>query len=160
MLSMAVARSSSEDIVVHYVLRVLEITSGVHIMARNRQMQRSYTQTGSTGCSMDVTTTTLPPFNDFFSRTTSVSQYQKGKTSLDLNEARDGGVLGCSGIRWTICRQSAPCCRQDNCNKTSSLSFYRPDALPDAQPKSTCVTAVECIQTEQAGAAWTTRSGV
>jgi len=28
------------------------------------------------------------------SRTTSVSRYQKGKTSLDLNDARDYGVLG------------------------------------------------------------------
>ena len=36
----------------------------------------------------------LHPFNGLFSRTTSVSQYQKGKTSLDLNEARDDGVLG------------------------------------------------------------------
>ena len=28
-------------------------------------------------------------FNGLFSRTTWVSQYQKGKTNLDLNEARD-----------------------------------------------------------------------
>jgi len=41
-----------------------------------------------------TTTTTLHPFNDRFSRTTWVSQYQKGKTSVDLNEARDDGVLG------------------------------------------------------------------
>jgi len=33
------------------------------------------------------------PFNGLFSRTTSVSRYQKGKTSLDLNEARDDGVF-------------------------------------------------------------------
>ena len=31
----------------------------------------------------------LHPFN---------SQYQKGRTNLDLNEATDDGVLGCSGI--------------------------------------------------------------
>jgi len=37
------------------------------------------------------TATTLHPF----SRTTWVSRYQKGKTSLGLNEARDDGVL-----RW------------------------------------------------------------
>jgi len=61
-----------------------------------------------------TTTTTLllllllQPFNSLFSRTTWVSQYQKGKTSLDLNEARDNGVWGCSGISWTICKQSAP----------------------------------------------------
>jgi len=44
-----------------------------------------------------------------FNRTTWVNRYQKGKTSLDLNEAGDDGVLGCSGISWTICKQSAPC---------------------------------------------------
>jgi len=34
------------------------------------------------------------PFNGLFSRTTWVSRYQKGKTSLDLNEARGMGFLG------------------------------------------------------------------
>jgi len=42
--------------------------------------------------------------------TTWVSLYQKGKTSLDLYEARGDGVLGCSAISWTICKQS--CSRQ------------------------------------------------
>jgi len=56
-----------------------------------------------------TTTTTLHPFNGLFSRTT---WYQQGRTSLDLNEARGDGVLGCSGISWTICNQSAPRCRQ------------------------------------------------
>ena len=36
-----------------------------------------------------------------FSRTTWISQYQKGKTSLDYNEARDDGVWVCSGISCT-----------------------------------------------------------
>jgi len=36
-----------------------------------------------------------------FFRTNWVSRYQNGKTSLDLNEARDDGVLGGSGISWT-----------------------------------------------------------
>jgi len=36
----------------------------------------------------------MQPFNGVFSRTISVSRYQKNKTSLDLNEARDDGVLG------------------------------------------------------------------
>ena len=40
----------------------------------------------------------LHPFNGLFSRTTWVSHYQKGKTSLDLNEAREDGVLLCIGI--------------------------------------------------------------
>ena len=54
----------------------------------------------------------LHPFDGIFSRTTGVSRYQKGKTSLDINEARDDGVLGCGGISWTICKQSAPRSRQ------------------------------------------------
>ena len=50
-----------------------------------------------------VCTTTLHPFNSLFSRTTRVSRYQKEKkASLDLNEARDDGVWGCSGITWTV----------------------------------------------------------
>jgi len=50
----------------------------------------------------------LHPFNGLFSRTAWVSQYQNGNTSLNLNEAWDDGVFGCSGISWTICKQSAP----------------------------------------------------
>ena len=40
-----------------------------------------------------TTTTTLHAFNGLFSRTTWVSRYQKCKTSLDLNEARDDEVM-------------------------------------------------------------------
>ena len=58
----------------------------------------------------------LPPntFNGLFSRTTRVSQYQKGKTSLDLNEAKDDGVLGWQWhqLDYNICKQSAPRSRQ------------------------------------------------
>ena len=54
----------------------------------------------------------LHPFHGLFFRTTWVSRYQKDKTSLDLNEARDDVVWGCRGISWTICKQSAPHCRQ------------------------------------------------
>ena len=39
-----------------------------------------------------ITTTVQHQFNGLFSRTTWVSRYRKGKTSVDLNEARaDGG---------------------------------------------------------------------
>jgi len=41
-----------------------------------------------------VTTTTTTTYNGLVSRTTWVNQYQKRKTNLDLNEARDDGVLG------------------------------------------------------------------
>ena len=40
-------------------------------------------------------------------------------------------------LQWlghTICKQSAPSSRQTTMQTTSSLIFYRPDALPDAQP--------------------------
>jgi len=40
--------------------------------------------------------TTLYPFNGLLSRTIWVSWFQKGETSLDLNETRDDGVLGCT----------------------------------------------------------------
>ena len=36
----------------------------------------------------------LHPFDGLFPRTAWVSRYQKGKTSLDLDEARDVGVWG------------------------------------------------------------------
>jgi len=43
------------------------------------------------------TTTTPIPFNGVFSRAACVSKYQKGKTSLDLNEAKDDGGFG---MQW------------------------------------------------------------
>jgi len=74
----------------------------------------------------------LLQFKGFLSSTSWVSRYQTGKTREVLNEAREDGVLGSSGISWTICKQSAPCCRQTTTRP--SLNFYRPDALDDAQP--------------------------
>ena len=78
----------------------------------------------------------LHSFNGLFSRTTWVSRYQKGKTSLDLNEARDDGVLGISGISWTICKQSAPHCRQIATSAPHHSIFYRLDTLPDTSKVS------------------------
>ena len=73
----------------------------------------------------------LHPFNGLFSRTTWVSRYLKGKTTLDLNEARDDRVL-----EWQLDNVQTVCTslRTDNHTNTSSLKFYRPYALPDAQP--------------------------
>ena len=48
------------------------------------------------------------PFNGSLSRTTQVSRYQKGKTSLDFTEQE---TVSGSGISWAICK-SAPCSRQ------------------------------------------------
>ena len=66
-------------------------------------------------------TALLHPFNGLFSRTTLVSRYQKVKTSLDLNEARDYGFWGYIGISWTVCKQSAHCSVQTD-NHTKALS--------------------------------------
>jgi len=76
-------------------------------------------------------TTTLHPFNSLFSRTTWVRRYEKDKTSLDLSEARDA-VLGCHGINWTMCKQSASSSSPDR--QPHQHNFYRLRALPDAQP--------------------------
>ena len=63
------------------------------------------------------------------SGSTRVSRYQKGKTNLDLLEQE---IVSGSGICWAICT-SAP--HADNHANIPPLSFfYRPDALPDAQP--------------------------
>ena len=75
----------------------------------------------------------LHPFNSLFSRKTWVSRYKKRKTCLDLNEARDDEVLG---RQWHQLDHMQTICmlfQTDNHINTSSLNFYRPDALPDAQ---------------------------
>jgi len=58
-----------------------------------------------------------------------VSQYQKGKTSLDFTQARDSewqwNPLGHMQVYTSL--------QTDNHTSTSLLSFYRPDALPATQ---------------------------
>ena len=70
-------------------------------------------------------------FNDPpFSGTTQVSLYQKGKTNLDFTEARD------SEWQWHQLGHTQVCTlhQTDNHTSTPPLVFYRPDALPGAQP--------------------------
>jgi len=59
-----------------------------------------------------------------------VSRYQKGKTNLDFTEARD------SEWQWHQLGHMQVCTSLQTYNQAStpSLSFYRPDALPVAQP--------------------------
>ena len=73
---------------------------------------------------------TTHPFNDPFSGTTQVSRYQKGKTNLDFTEVRD------SEWQWHQLGYMQVCIslQTDNHASTPPLSFYRPDALPAAQP--------------------------
>jgi len=59
-----------------------------------------------------------------------VSQYQKGKTNLDLLEQE---TVSGSGISWAICK-SASHRRQITMPASHHSVFYRPDVLPAAQP--------------------------
>ena len=69
-------------------------------------------------------------FNGPLSRTTRVSRYQKGKTNLDFTEARDSEWQWHQLGRMQVCTSL----QTDNHTSTPPLSFYRPDALPAAQP--------------------------
>jgi len=59
-----------------------------------------------------------------------VSRYQKGETKLDFTEARD------SEWQWHQLGHMQVCTsfQTDNHTNTSSLNFYRLDALRNAQP--------------------------
>ena len=70
------------------------------------------------------------PFNGPFSGTTQVGRYQKGKPIWIL--LKQETVSG-SGISWAVCK-SAPRSRQITTPAPHHSVFYRPDALPAAQP--------------------------
>ena len=70
------------------------------------------------------------PFNGPLSGTTQVSRYQKGKTNLDFTGARDSEWQWHQLGHMQICSSL----QTDNHASTSLLGFYRPDALPAAQP--------------------------
>ena len=85
-------------------------------------------------------------FNGPFSGTTQVSRYQKGKTNLDFTEARDSEwhwrhlasslksiYLSIYLGHMQVCK-SASRSRQTTTPTPHHSSFYRPDALPAAQP--------------------------
>jgi len=75
-----------------------------------------------------ITHTHTHTFNGPFSETTQVSRY--GKTNLDFTEARD------SEWQWHQLGHMQVCTllQTDKYTSTPPLSFYRPDALPAAQP--------------------------
>ena len=61
------------------------------------------------------------------SRTTWVSRYQKGTTSLNSNEAE---MMGFWGWQWHQLNHTQTICtslQTDNHTNTASLNFYRPD---------------------------------
>ena len=78
----------------------------------------------------ELTLLQLQPFNGLFSRTTWVSRYQKVKPIWILLEQK---TVSGSGISWAICK-SAPRSRQITTPVPHHSVFYRPDALPVAQP--------------------------
>ena len=66
-----------------------------------------------------------------FNGTTQVSRYQEGKTNLDFTEARD------SEWQWHLLGHMQVCTslrRQTTTPTPHHSVFYRPDALPAAQP--------------------------
>jgi len=81
-------------------------------------------------CTHAHTHTHTHTFNDPFSGTTQVSRYQKGKTNLDFTEAWD------NERQWHQLGYMQVCTllQTDNHTSTPPLCFYRPDALPAAQP--------------------------
>ena len=81
--------------------------------------------------SLIYTHTHTHPFNGPLSRTTRVSQYQKGKSNLDFTEARD------SEWHWHQLGHMQVCISLQTDNHASTpplMFFYRLDALPAAQP--------------------------
>jgi len=76
------------------------------------------------------------PFNGLFSGTAWLSWYQKGRTSLNLSDTRDDGVLGWQRhqLGHNLCKRSAPHSRQITTPTPRHSIFYRRDAVPDAQP--------------------------
>jgi len=74
-------------------------------------------------------TTTLHLFNSLFYSTTWASQYPKGKTSLDLNGAKDDVVLGWQWHQLDHIQTICISIHTDNHTNTLPLNFYRPDAF-------------------------------
>ena len=69
-------------------------------------------------------------FSGPFSRTNQVSLYQKGKTNPDFTEARDNEWQWHQRGHMQVCTSL----QTDSHTSTPLLCFYRPDALPAAQP--------------------------
>ena len=83
-----------------------------HHPSHTRTHTHTHTRTHTHTC-------THTHLTDLFTETTQVSWYQKGKTNLDFTEARD------TEWQWHQLGHMQVC---------TTLVFYRPDALPDAQP--------------------------
>jgi len=72
------------------------------------------------------------PFNGHLSGTTRVSQYQKGKTSLDFTEARDSEWQWHQLVHMQVCTSL----QTDNHTSTPTLSFLQA-GCPSCRPTNT-----------------------
>ena len=70
-----------------------------------------------------TTATTTPVYRPLF-QDNLVSQYQKGKTSLDLNEARDDGFLGWQRHQLDHMQTTCISLQTDNHTNTSSVTQF------------------------------------
>jgi len=115
----------SIDLTPHYVIQVIQKRSSQLISWPDIEEIKPNTLK-----SHAHTHTHAHPFNGPLSRTIRVSRYQKRKPIWIL--LKQETVSG-SGICWAICK-SAPRSRQITMPAPHHSVFYRPDALPAAQP--------------------------
>jgi len=99
------------------------ICSGTHACTHGWNIKKY----NASGPSIGYARTHTHPFNGPLSGTT---RYQKGKTNLDFTGARD------SEWQWNQLDHVQVCTllQTDNHASTHHSVFYRPDALPAAQP--------------------------
>jgi len=98
---------------------------------------------------INVTHTHTHLFNGPFSGTTQLSRYQKDKTNLDYTEARDSEWQWHQLGRMQVCTSL----QQITTSAPHRSVFYRPDALPAAQPTASKLWRHKCnwlinVQTE------------
>jgi len=112
-----------------------QIKAHTEISNLSRKEFKSFRQISHLKCPLYLTSYThththAHGFNGPLSGTIRVSRHQKGKTNLDFTEARDS--------EWQLHQldhmQVCTSLQTDNHASTPPLSFYRPDALPAAQP--------------------------
>ena len=109
---------------------------GVQQSVRNRLVAKMFDNGGLINADvllLCLLHTHTHPFNGPLSGTTRVSQYTRKVKPIWILVKQETVSGSGSGIGWTICK-SAPRCRQITTPTPHCSVFYRPDALPAAQP--------------------------
>ena len=121
------------------VVAVVQVAARGYVLQRRDELEQLRADTDSEDdelrrlearVSPQLASVLAHPFNGPFSGTTRVSRYQKGRTNLEFAEARDGEWQWHQLGHMQVCTLFLT----DNHASTPPLSFYRPDALPAAQP--------------------------